>query len=212
MTSMWTNGELITAAELNKWCNTGLDSAKGTPTVIGEAYLATDTNKIYYSTNGTSWDQTVTMKLNNILRGITPTAVQWGTTPTSLSNTTDGSLSTVTGTGSKTISGSGVVGYLTFDLGSVKTFLFTGRLGIWRTAGALRVYVDGNDVSATYNDSNWRQNDETIAYTYYNYERVSDITPTLLTCRYPRFRVYGEGSGTYYTKFYEVMAYEGFVI
>ena len=55
--ALWITSDIITAAKLNKSFNSGLDANKGTPSVIGEAYLATDTDIIYYSTNGTSWDK-----------------------------------------------------------------------------------------------------------------------------------------------------------
>jgi len=55
MVSLWATSDIITAAKLNKSFNNGLDANKGTPSVIGESYLATDTNLLYYSLNGTSW-------------------------------------------------------------------------------------------------------------------------------------------------------------
>lgn len=36
---------------------TGLDSAKGTPSAIGQAYYAYDANRLYFSSNGTSWTE-----------------------------------------------------------------------------------------------------------------------------------------------------------
>lgn len=36
---------------------TGLDSAKGTPTAVGQAYYAYDANKVYFSSNGSSWTE-----------------------------------------------------------------------------------------------------------------------------------------------------------
>jgi len=53
--ALWATSDVITAAKLNKSFNSGLDADKGSPSVIGEAYLATDTNLLYYSLDGTSW-------------------------------------------------------------------------------------------------------------------------------------------------------------
>lgn len=57
MTVLWETGDIVTAVKLNKSFNSGVDSAKETPTVIGEAYLATDTSplKVYVSADGVDW-------------------------------------------------------------------------------------------------------------------------------------------------------------
>lgn len=55
MTSLWATSDVITAAKLNKSFNSGLDSAKGIPTVIGECYLAIDSMALYISLDGSTW-------------------------------------------------------------------------------------------------------------------------------------------------------------
>lgn len=62
MASLWAADDLVTADKLNKTYNAGLDSAKGTPSVVGEAYQATDTGFLYVSMDGSTWDKQVIAK------------------------------------------------------------------------------------------------------------------------------------------------------
>ena len=52
----WTNGDQGLAEKFNQICETGSDNAKGTPEYIGQAYFATDTKKLYMTSNGSTWD------------------------------------------------------------------------------------------------------------------------------------------------------------
>lgn len=216
---IFTPGETVTANELNQWCSIGLDANKGTPTVVGEAYIATDTGKIYYTTNGTSWNQYVAKGFNNILRGIVPTASYWSTTPSNLANCTDGSLSAATGTGSRVVPGpvqqsseGAIYGTITFDLGSIKTVLLGARVGMWRTSSqswtGVYLYFDAIDVLST-NHYNWRFTTNSQAASHSTTERVIDTVPRISTGRYHRLRFdcdYATATG--YAKIYEVYAFE----
>lgn len=46
---------------------TGLDSAKGTPTAVGQAYYAYDTNKVYFSSDGSTWTEYSVMPAGALL-------------------------------------------------------------------------------------------------------------------------------------------------
>lgn len=141
--------------------------------------------------------------LMNILRGILPVASGWTTAPTDLANVTDGDIATVTGTGSKNIAAGAVVGYLTFDLGSVKTCIVGARCGVWSATGNSQLFIDSSDDDLTY-----RQNGNTVIYRASVAEAVVDAIATVVTGRYIRLRFVGSTATTYNVKIYEAYAHE----
>ncbi len=72
--SLWYNGKIGDADDMNKMCNVGLDAdvLDGTevPTVIGEAIFAWDSGIIYFSGDGERW--THKLPLGNISIGTIP--------------------------------------------------------------------------------------------------------------------------------------------
>ena len=57
----WTTGDTITADIMNMLCEVGVDTDKGLPGVEGQAFFATDTLKLYLSSNGSTWDNIINM-------------------------------------------------------------------------------------------------------------------------------------------------------
>lgn len=139
----------------------------------------------------------------NILRGIVPTASIWDTAPTNLANATDGDFATVTGTGSKAMSGAGTFGYITVDIGSVKTVLIGARIGIWSTAGNIYVNIDSSDDGVTY-----RAYPNSIALRSSTSELIIDIISSIVNGRYIRFQFYTNAVCTANAKLYEIMGWE----
>ena len=141
--------------------------------------------------------------LNNILKGKLGVASVWDTDPANLENMTDGDLATVTGTGSKVMGAGGSYGHITFDLGSVKTVLVGGKVGIWSTAGNIYCVLEQSDNNITWNGDNGTALNYTTLV-----EQVSAFRTHLVTCRYFRLRFYVTAASTAYAKIYEVMAWE----
>lgn len=139
----------------------------------------------------------------NVLRGIVPTATTWDTDPTSLANCTDGDHTTVTGTGSKVMGAAGYVGYLNFDLGSIKTFIFGGKVGLWSTAGSVSMYVTVSDDDITYSN-----NTAVVMIVTTTTELAGFILSKIFTGQYIRLSFYAGSAATANAKIYEVMAYE----
>ncbi len=76
MTSLWTNGDTLTATKLNKSFNTGLYVDRGTPSVVGEGYFAYDGDAdsagrpvLLLSSDGATWDQQIELKCNKNVAG-----------------------------------------------------------------------------------------------------------------------------------------------
>lgn len=149
----------------------------------------------------------------NILRGITPTASGWGTSPTNLGNITDGDVSTVTGTGSTNALAKADYGFITFDLGSIKQVMFGCRVGIWcASARDIILFAAGSDDNVTYRDT-LNANGPPAAIVYRaaapNAEEVVDSLINIINGRYIRIRFLVTGaSNTANAKIYEAWAYE----
>ena len=141
--------------------------------------------------------------LNNVLRGILGVASGWDTDPTNLANMTDGDLATVTGTGSKVVWVAEDYGRIVFDLGSIKTVLVGGRVGIWSTAGGITAYVESSD-----DNVNWKRTYVAVFWAYSSGEYVIYTQGHLATGRYIQIRFYVDAAATAYAKIYEVMAWE----
>lgn len=60
--SLWTTGDTAYAYKLNKMGNIGVDEEKGSPTTMGEAYIALDTLIVYVSLDGTEWTHQFTLE------------------------------------------------------------------------------------------------------------------------------------------------------
>jgi len=141
--------------------------------------------------------------LNNVLRGILGVASGWGTDPANLENMTDGDIDTVTGTGEKVMGGAGSYGYLTFDLGSIKTVLIGCRVGLWSSAGTAYFYPQESNDLAT-----WRMLTTNVANITSATEKVVPVLSPVLNGRYIRFQFYVNTAATAYAKIYEVAAWE----
>ncbi len=60
MTDLLLTGDTITQNKLNVLAKrTGVDASKGSPLYVGDGYFATDTSKLYISSNGTTWDMNI---------------------------------------------------------------------------------------------------------------------------------------------------------
>lgn len=132
-------------------------------------------------------------------------AAGWGIAPTDLANLTDGDLTTVTGEGSTVKVAAGDIGTITWDLGSIMTVLFGGRLGIRTTASWIDVYAESSDDNIA-----WRtQGSENFIHAHNsNVEKVSDTYSVILTGRYIRLRAYVANAATGSFKGYEAMAWK----
>lgn len=145
------------------------------------------------------------LKPRNILRGATITFDGFDdANPTSLENATDGNATTSTGVGTKILGATGDVGNFYIDLGSVKTILFSAKIGVSSSANNLRAYLNSKIASGdTYRElaSAWVN----VASTS---EFIMDPQPQLVTARYLKIRVNVSGAATGNIKIYELKAYE----
>jgi len=140
---------------------------------------------------------------DNILKGLLGVAADWGTDPTDLENATDGDLAIVTGTGVTIKGAGGTYGTLTFDLGSIKTVLLSGRFGLWSTASTTRILAESSDDNITYR-SDWTN----LCDITTTAEKVIDSKATILTGRYARIKFHVNAAATANAKIYEVMAWK----
>lgn len=141
---------------------------------------------------------------SNKLQGLLGVAdATWGVAPNGLANVTDGNRDTYSGTGTKTVSGAGNLGYITFDLGSVKTILVGGKFGIWSTANGITCFLQ---VSNT--DSNYRTTATLINGSTNTSEAVIEATPAIVTTRYLKLRFYASGAMDANVKLYELGAWD----
>lgn len=53
--TLWITGDQVEAYKLNKMAEIGLDEDKGTPSTIGQAFIAMDTLIVYVSLDGVEW-------------------------------------------------------------------------------------------------------------------------------------------------------------
>ena len=141
--------------------------------------------------------------LNNILKGKLGVASGWDTDPANLERVTDGDIDTVTGTGNKIMGGAGFYGYITFDLGSVKTMLLGARVGMWSTAGTTNIYFETSNDNITY-----RNLQPILCASTAVAEIVSELVAKVVRGRYVRLRLYVSAAATAYAKIYEIMAWE----
>lgn len=143
-------------------------------------------------------------KPRNVLRGILGIAdATWGVAPTNLANVTDGNKDTVSGTGTKTLSGSGNIGYITFDLGSIKTVLIGGKIGVWSTANGITAYLQVSDDGNTY-----RTTTIIISGSTSTSEIIVDCVPAIISTRYIKLRFYGSGAMDANIKLYEFRGWD----
>lgn len=149
--------------------------------------------------------------LKNILRGITPTAdATWTTPPTDLENITNGNTSTTSGVGQKSLSGAGIIGYITFDLGSVKSFTLNGLINAWASTGSgqIDMQVQISDDGINYSGTTGDKIGNTTSVTEDISSRLTfDNSPSLVT-RYFRLRFYGSAAMTANIRLTEVYGYE----
>lgn len=76
MSQLWTDGDSLSAAKLNKSFNTGLYADRGSPSIVGEAYFAYDGDPdsagrpvLLLSSDGATWDQQIELKCNKNVAG-----------------------------------------------------------------------------------------------------------------------------------------------
>jgi len=146
-------------------------------------------------------------KPRNILRGIVPSYTGFDTaTPTNLEKATNGVISDPVGTGTRTVAGADYIGAFIFDLGSIKTFLFSATFSAWSDTSTYICYV------STSNDgTNYKVNTPLTVSTATTSDGVTTSTmdvSTVLTGRYIRLRWRLAAAAAGNVKLFEAMGYE----
>lgn len=148
----------------------------------------------------------------NLLAGLTPVASGWDTAPTNLAACTDGDPTTATGTGSTVKAAIDNYGYLTFDLGAVKTFLINAKIAMWSTANSCAVYSYYKEASADlYKTGPTNLTLTTTIEPLANNALTTNLNyPQVLTARYFQlgFKTGAAASATYNAKIYNIGAHE----
>jgi len=138
----------------------------------------------------------------NRLRGVIPTADTFDTNPSNLERCTDGDWNNPTGTGTKTTVAAGNIGRLFFDLGRVYNFHLRLKVGMWRDAGSLHLYIYHSEDGVTYRAASERP----IATSAAAAEQIRFCHIEFVRTRYLRLDFYGTVAMTGNVKIYEVEA------
>lgn len=99
---------------------------------------------------------------------------------------------------------SGDWGYLTFDMGSIKTILIGARVGLWCSANAVYGFFEASDDGASWKPTGV---EDSAMYSNTAAESVTDSLAQIVTGRYVRIRFWCSGAATCNTKIYEVYAF-----
>lgn len=136
---------------------------------------------------------------------VKPLATQiWlGRYPTSLTNITDGDNTTATGQGTVLLGAAGAMGYLSFDLGSSKLCMITGRFGLWSSANTITMTFEPSESAVP---TGLMQN--TINSQIAASESVEDTLSKTGKGRYIHVRFRLSAAATAFMKGYEMRAYE----
>lgn len=141
-----------------------------------------------------------TTYLKNHLSGVLGVAASFTTAPTNLVKCTNGIWSDSTGTGSKNVNG--LVGTITFDLGSSKTVIVGGKLGLWTSAATVIAYVHSSEDNITYTDVN------PIAISTGSLSKViREMSTKMMKGRYIRLYIETSGLATGNVTIYEIEAW-----
>jgi len=144
------------------------------------------------------------LKPKNFAKGKIPIAIGWDTPPADLEKATDGDPNTVTTTGSSTTSGAGYYGYIDLDLKEDGVYLVGAKIGIWSSAGIVRVYWASKPDGV-----NWHK---AMPYSviYYNTtsETVFNAGSVVVSGRYIRLQFHINTSATAYANIYEIWAFK----
>ncbi len=144
------------------------------------------------------------LKPKNFAKGKIPIATDWDTPPSDLEKATDGDPNTVTGTGSSTTSGAGYYGFIDLDLEKDGVYLVGAKIGIWSSAGTIRVYWASKPDGV-----NWRR---ALPHPVIDYgstsEKVLNAGSVVVSGRHVRLQFYVNTSATAYANIYEIWAFK----
>ena len=141
--------------------------------------------------------------LINCARGLIPTTANFGVAPTSLQNATDGDRTTATGIGTNTLTGAGIVGDLIITLPTSGTYIISGVLGYWSTAGNTQVRIMCYADNVTLLDTAINKLSRSTTS-----EQISIFDSSIIVGNVFRIRIRGDVAGNYSIKFYEIYAYK----
>lgn len=128
----------------------------------------------------------------NALYGIVPTFTGFDdVNPNNLANATDGDITTSTGAGSKAVTGVANFGSFNFDLGSVKTVLVSGEMGLYCNGQIVNVYfLFSRDGTTFYTHP------VNVSQLSATSEQVKALAAWPVTARYLRLQCNTGGTGT----------------
>jgi len=139
----------------------------------------------------------------NRAKGITPTAVGWDTPPTDLPKATDEDFETSTGPGTTTIAAATRLGEIRLDFGRAYPVLFFAKLGMWRDAARIEVYMGYSVDGVTWYHIRGGMYD---CLSFASTEEIVYTPVLFVKARYIRLYFYGTGAMTGNVKIYEIMA------
>lgn len=150
----------------------------------------------------------VRFRVTNPSFSVVPVATQiWldGTANANLAKATDGNNTTKTDTMTGVVASGVTFGEFNFDLGSNKTVLVCGKIGIWgSTTSNVGPKIETSSDGATYQSINSAGANVVGSLT----EQIIDIYPVVINNRYFRIRCTTGATMTGYTRLYEIKAYQ----